>query len=47
MIKTCGLIVNNSRAIIYADNTEKFADVAREKAKEMQEQMAALLSSIL
>jgi orotidine-5'-phosphate decarboxylase len=47
MNKTCGLIVNNSRAIIYADNTEKFADVAREKAKEMQEQMAALLSSIL
>lgn len=26
-----GLIINSSRAIIYADNTEKFADVAREK----------------
>ena len=43
MTKDCGLIVNSSRAIIYADNTERFAEVAAEKAKEVQQQMAALL----
>ena len=43
MTKDCGLIVNSSRAIIYADSTERFAEVAAEKAKEMQQQMAALL----
>ena len=40
MTKDCGLIVNSSRAIIYADNTENFAAVAAEKAKEVQAQMA-------
>ena len=39
----CGLIVNSSRAIIYADSTERFAEVAGEKAKEVQQQMAELL----
>ena len=39
----CGLIVNSSRAIIYADVTERFAEVAGEKAKEVQMQMAELL----
>lgn len=39
----CGLIVNSSRAIIYADSSERFAEVAGEKAKEVQQQMAALL----
>lgn len=39
----CGLIVNSSRAIIYADATESFAEVAGEKAKEVQMQMAELL----
>ncbi len=39
----CGLIVNNSRAIIYADNTENFALTAALKAQEMQQQMAAEL----
>lgn len=39
----CGLIVNSSRAIIYADSTENFAQVAREKAHEVQSQMAAFL----
>ena len=28
MNNTCGLIVNSSRAIIYADKTEHFANVA-------------------
>lgn len=43
MTADCGLLVNNSRAIIYADQTEHFAEVAAQKAKEVQEQMAALL----
>ena len=43
MTADCGLLVNSSRAIIYADNTERFAQVAAEKAKEMADQMARLL----
>ena len=43
MTKDCGLIVNSSRAIIYADKTEKFAEVAGEEAKKVAEQMAGLL----
>ncbi len=39
----CGLIVNSSRAIIYADSTERFAEAAGEKAHEVQQQMAAIL----
>ena len=39
----CGLIVNSSRAIIYADSTERFAEVAGEKAREVQQQMATIL----
>ena len=40
MTKDCGLLVNSSRGIIYADNTENFATVAAEKARELQQQMA-------
>lgn len=40
MTDDCGLIVNSSRAIIYADSTENFAKVAAQKAKEVQLQMA-------
>ena len=40
MTSDCGLIVNSSRAIIYADATERFAQVAGEKAREVQAQMA-------
>lgn len=39
-----GLLVNSSRGIIYASQGEDFAEKAREKAKEIQEQMAAFLS---
>ena len=39
----CGLIVNSSRAIIYADSSERFAEVAGEKAHEVQQQMATIL----
>ena len=47
MIADCGLLVNSSRAIIYADGTERFALVAAEKAKEMADQMRALLDNKL
>lgn len=47
MTAECGLIVNSSRAIIYADKTEKFAEVAGQKAQEVQLQMAEQLKSIL
>ena len=43
MTPDCGLLVNSSRAIIYADSSEHFAEVAAQKAKEMHEQMATLL----
>ena len=39
----CGLIVNSSRAIIYADSTKDFAKVAGQKAHEVQQQMASIL----
>jgi orotidine-5'-phosphate decarboxylase len=40
----CGLLVNSSRGIIFADNTENFDKVAGEKAKEMQIEMEIHLS---
>jgi len=46
MTRKCGLIVNSSRDIIYADNGEKFASVAAEKAKDVQLQMAEELEKI-
>ena len=39
MNSECGLLVNASRAIIFADSTENFAAAAAEKAKEYQQQM--------
>ena len=42
----CGLLVNSSRGIIFADKTEKFAVVAGEKAKEMQEEMSGYLKNL-
>lgn len=47
MNATCGLIVNSSRAIIYADKTEDFARVAGEEAKKVQLQMEEQLRKIL
>ena len=35
----CGLLVNSSRGIIYASSDERFADEARRKAMELQQQM--------
>jgi orotidine-5'-phosphate decarboxylase len=43
MTKECGLIVNSSRAIIYASNGEDFADAARAEALKVQQQMQAEL----
>ena len=43
MTDECGLLVNSSRAIIYADSSEKFATVAAQKAREVQQQMVVLL----
>lgn len=40
MTKDCGLIVNSSRAIIYASNGEDFAERAAEEARKVQQQMA-------
>lgn len=39
----CGLLVNSSRAIIYADKTEAFAEAAREAAHAVQQEMAGYL----
>lgn len=46
MTKDCGLLVNSSRGIIYASNGEDFAEVAGEKAKELQQEMAAELAKL-
>lgn len=46
MTTDCGLLVNSSRGIIYASAGEDYAEVAGEKAKELQEQMAAELAKI-
>lgn len=39
----CGLLVNSSRAIIYADNSENFATIARQEAKKVQLEMEKFL----
>ncbi|HQW83221.1 MAG TPA: orotidine-5'-phosphate decarboxylase [Ferruginibacter sp.] len=46
MNKDCGLLVNVSRAIIYADDKEDFAKEARAIAKQYQTEMAGYLSQI-
>ena len=43
MNKDCGLLVNSSRGIIYASKGNDFAEKAREKALELQTQMAQIL----
>jgi len=39
----CGLLVNASRSIIYADVTNKFEDAARQEASRLQVQMEEIL----
>jgi len=46
MTSDCGLLVNSSRAIIYASCDEDFASIAAEKAKEMQQEMEVELKRI-
>jgi orotidine-5'-phosphate decarboxylase len=43
MNSSCGLLVNSSRAIIFADNSLDFAEVAGKKAREMQLEMERYL----
>ena len=47
MNKDCGLLVNSSRGIIYASSGNDFAEVAAQKAQELQQQMAQELKAIL
>ena len=42
----CGLIVNSSRNIIYANNTEYFAEEAAHKAQVLQQEMSILLNQL-
>ena len=44
MNSKCGLIINTSRAVIFADNSGNFARTANLKAVELQQQMEAILS---
>lgn len=43
----CGLLVNSSRGILYADSGKGFAEAAREAARSLQREMDALLSECL
>lgn len=45
MNSQCGLLVNSSRAIIYADKSENFAAVAAQEAKKVQQQMEEQLKA--
>jgi orotidine-5'-phosphate decarboxylase len=47
MNSQCGLLVNSSRQILYSNVTERFADVARQEAQKVQEEMAKYLNSYL
>ncbi len=47
MNKYCGLLVNSSRAIIFADNSEHFAETAGQKAREVQQEMDSLLNAYM
>lgn len=44
MTPDCGLLVNSSRGIIYADNSENFAHAAGEAARSLQTEMKEMLS---
>jgi orotidine-5'-phosphate decarboxylase len=45
MNKQCGLLVNSSRQILYAGQTEHFAQAAASEARKIQQQMAACLEA--
>ncbi len=46
MTKDCGLLVNSSRGIIYASKDEDFEEIAAQKAKELQLEMASELETL-
>lgn len=46
MNKQCGLIVNSSRGIIYADSSREFAFAATEQAKKIQKEMEGYLQKL-
>lgn len=46
MTADCGLLVNSSRAIIYADKTEAFAQAAAEEARKVAEEMKQCLRTM-
>jgi orotidine-5'-phosphate decarboxylase len=46
MNSRCGLLVNSSRQIIYADPTENFAEAARKESQKLQKEMAEYLKWI-
>ena len=41
----CGLLVNSSRGIIYANSSQDFAKVARQKSLELQNKMSEMLKN--
>lgn len=47
MNSQCGLLVNSSRGIIYASQGLDFAEVARQNAKELQQEMSQYLAEYL
>ncbi|KAA6339783.1 Orotidine 5'-phosphate decarboxylase [termite gut metagenome] len=47
MNKQCGLIVNSSRAIIYADHSKNFVQATRMAAEDIRRQMSGQLKTIL
>lgn len=46
MNKQCGLLVNSSRSILYADSTDNFANAAGKEAKKLQVEMAHYLQKM-
>lgn len=46
MNKDCGLLVNSSRSIIYASSDDHFAEVAGNKARELQQEMSVELERL-
>ena len=47
MNSRCGLLVNASRSILYADSSKNFAETASNEAKKMQNEMDELLKTCL
>lgn len=43
LMEDCGLLINSSRGIIYADSSENFAQIAKQEAQKLQQEMAGYL----